>query len=123
MKYYNKSFIEQQHQYPQVPELADLPRLRYFLTKRVLRYILECSIASKSYLLCPKRICDRAQQKTTEVWWFLGELFLCFFEDDVLAGFGIVLLELDLARDEFLVLARPVHVSGCFVAQLDEAIL
>lgn len=41
----------------------------------------------------------------------------------MLAGLRIVLLEFDLARDELFVLARPVHVSGGFVAKLDEAIL
>ncbi len=50
-------------------------------------------------------------------------LLLRFLEGDVLAGLGIVLLELDLAGHEFLVLARPIHLTGRFVAQLDETIL
>ena len=51
------------------------------------------------------------------------KLFLRLLEGHMLAGLRIVLLEFDLARDELFVLARPIHVSGGFVAKLDEAIL
>ena len=50
-------------------------------------------------------------------------LALSFFEDHVLAGLRVVLLELDLAGDKLLVLARPVHLSGTFCLQLYELIL
>jgi hypothetical protein len=50
-------------------------------------------------------------------------LLLAFFEDDVLSGFGIVLFELDLAGDQLLVLAGPVHLSGAFVFKLYELVL
>ncbi len=52
-----------------------------------------------------------------------GFLFFAFFEDNMLAGFWIVLFKFNLTSDELLVLARPVHLSGAFVFKLYELIL
>ncbi len=68
-------------------------------------------------------MCGKEKAKKTPRERGVFVLLLRLLEGDVLAGLGIVLLELDLARDELLVLARPIHLTGRFVAQLDETIL
>lgn len=50
-------------------------------------------------------------------------LLLPFFENDVFAGFGVVFFEFDLARDELLILARPIDLWGTLGLQLYELIL
>lgn len=65
---------------------------------------------------------EQKKQKTPQEWGVFV-LLLRLLKSDVLASLGIVLLELDLAGHELLVLARPIHLTGRFVAQLNEAIL
>ena len=50
-------------------------------------------------------------------------LFFPFFEHNVLARLWIILFELDLARHELPVFARPVHLSGTFRFKLYELVL
>ena len=47
-------------------------------------------------------------------------LFLCFLEDDVLTELGAVFLELNLASDQLLILARPIGLACRFVAYYDK---
>ena len=50
-------------------------------------------------------------------------LFLGLLESDVLAELGRVFLELDLALDFLLVLARKISLASLFIAQNDECVL
>ncbi len=52
-----------------------------------------------------------------------ASLFLGLFEDDVLAQFLAVFLELDLLFNFLLVLARPIDLAGSLVLELYELIL
>ena len=47
-------------------------------------------------------------------------LLLCFLEDNVLAQLGGVFLQLYLALDQFLVLARPIDLACRLVSDLDK---
>ena len=50
----------------------------------------------------------------------ISELFLRFFEGDVLAQFSGVFLVLYFALDELLVLARPIDLAGLLILELYE---
>jgi hypothetical protein len=53
----------------------------------------------------------------------LSQLFLPFFENNVLSQFGAVLFELDFALDFLLVFACPINLAGRFVTELNELFL
>ena len=60
---------------------------------------------------------------TTLFFCLMQKLFLCFLEHNVFAELGAVFLELNLALDFSLVLARKIDLSGRLVANLYELIL
>lgn len=54
---------------------------------------------------------------------FASRLFLRLLEDHVLAEFGTVLLEFDLALDQLFILAGPIGLARRFVLDLYEFVL